>query len=338
MKLLTQEDAEFFVKCGAREFHYNSDSDLAAAARDTLTKAGIRLVPGPGATPLPSLSTADRLDLFYSSEAQQIKEEICDIGRRMWERNYTDANGGNISCRIGADEFICTPTLVSKGFMDPEMMCLVDSKGTQIAGSLRRSSEITTHMAVYAGAPQAKAVVHGHPIFATAFAMSGFQPPQCLIPELEVFVGQVPLAPYRTPGSPAMAEVIQPLAAKNQSIMMVNHGLICWGTGVEDAYFKMEITDAYCHTIVAASQIPSQRTTISGEEVKKLLNMKSSLGLPDPRMDQTPAQLAEVDPWTVLDGCSCSSVSSQLKTALQKLTQPELEALVKKIVSGLAQA
>jgi len=257
------------------------------------------------------------LALFNSKEAKQIKEEICEIGRRLWAREYVDANGGNISCRLAPGLFICTPTLVSKGFMTPDMLCLVDDKGNQLLGKIKRSSEITTHLAILNAVPEAKAVVHAHPVHATAFAVAGFEPPTCLIPEMEVFVGTVPIAPYRTPGSPQMADVVAPLAPKHQSIMLGNHGLICWGKSVEDAYFKVEITDAYCRTLVVAMSIPTAFTSISGDEVKKLLEMRKNLGMPDHRFNWSASQIAAEDPWEAMGfgesscgcgcGCSCGS-------------------------------
>ncbi len=248
-------------------------------------------------------------DVAFSPRRKRttIKEQICDIGRRIWAREYCDGNGGNISARLGPDRFICTPTGVSKGFMTPDMMCMVDGKGKQLGGTWKRSSEITTHMAIFHSTPEAVSVCHAHPVHAGAFAIKGMQPPPRLIPELEVFVGTVAYTPYKTPGSPEIAAEIFPLAPKHQSILMGNHGVICWGKSVEDAYFKMEITDAYCRTVILAQAIPGS-ASIPCDKLPELLNIKKSLGLPDDRYDLKPAGLCEVDPWTQMCGShGCSS-------------------------------
>jgi L-fuculose-phosphate aldolase len=348
MKLISQKEAEEWVATGAKEFRYNRDVRLTPMARDVLIGAGVKITfdegaPAPAVTPsvAPAPASAagveaSRLALFTNDEARRVKEEICDIGRRLWAREYVDGNGGNISCRVGPNEVICTPTGVSKGFLKPEMLCMVDLEGNQLAGTWKRTSEITTHLAIYKFTPEAKSVVHAHPVHATAFAMAGFEPPPCLIPEIEVFVGRVPLAPYATPGSPEMAKVIGPMAPKHQSIMMGNHGIICWGTSVEDAYFKMEITDAYCRTLVVATHIPTSGSTIPSDKMKELLEMKRKMGLPDPRHGLQPVQLCEVDPWEAMKDrpCGCSS-KAEAGADYGKMTNAELENMVQEITQQI---
>src|SRR5262249_34445930 len=100
----------------------------------------------PPAKPLSSKSSKAELEAFFNSPyCHNIKEQICDMGRRLWQRAYVDGNGGNMAVRVGEDIAICTPTLVSKGFMKPEDMCLVDFEGTQLCGDKRRTSEILMH-------------------------------------------------------------------------------------------------------------------------------------------------------------------------------------------------
>lgn len=352
MKLFTQKDAEALIRSGAKEFAVPAGVIITPGARDELTAARVRVINGGGASATASADGKSAAKpgsheaLFNSPEAQKIKEEICEIGRRLWARDMVDGNGGNISYRIGPNEVICTPTLVSKGFMKPEMMCMVDLEGNQLAGTWKRTSEITTHLAIYKGAPSAKSVVHAHPVYATAFAIAGVEPPQCLIPELEVFAGKVILAPYKTPGSKEMAETIQPLAAMHQSILMGSHGVICWGFGVEDAYWKMENTDSFCRTVLAAAPLKS-RSMIPGEKVSELLDIRKKLGMPDPRYDLKPVELCEIDPWDVIDGkatsckakpsadCGCTkqagNASGDVPEALvQQLTDQILKALSSK--------
>ena len=229
-------------------------------------------------------SSSSIASLFESSGAEALKEAICEMGRRSWMRGFTEGNGGNLSVRLG-DHFLCTPTGVSKGFMKPEMICLVDSEGRQVASNSiwQRTSEILTHLAIYHAEPMATAVVHAHPVHATAFAISGIEPPRGLLPEIEMFVGPIVRADYRMPGSPELGEIIARLAPGHQSILLRNHGLICWGTNIEDAYFKLEITESYCQTLTIAAQLPGRLTTIPQEELKSLLDLKRKMGLPDAR-------------------------------------------------------
>lgn len=348
MKLFSQNDATAFLKTGVREFRHNREVRLTPGARDVFSEAGVKVVFDAGAGALPavvpdsgSIEALDDVRLFDSPAARRLKEEICEIGRRIWIREYCDGNGGNISARLAPDRFLCTPTGVSKGFLRPEMLCLVDGHGKQLAGSLRRSSEITTHLAIYHNAPEAVSVCHAHPCHAGAFAIKGMQPPPRLIPELEVFVGTVAVAEYKTPGSPEMAEAIAPLAAKHQSIIMGNHGVITWGKSVEDAYFKMEITDAYCRTVILAQNIPGA-SSIPAEKLEDLLAIKKKMGLPDDRFELKPAELCEVDPWAQMCGQhGCSSPVTpwnpirETTPPVPTPADPDFENLVQKLTDQI---
>lgn len=354
MKLIAQKEAAEFVKTGAKEFRQNGEVRLTPGARDLFTEAGVKIVydgaapattgtaapaAAKGYAPVPAAPaySAEDVRLFNSKEANAIKEQICDIGRRIWAREYCDGNGGNISARLGPDRFICTPTGVSKGFMTPDMLCMVDGKGTQLGGTWKRSSEITTHMAIFHSTPEAVSVCHAHPCHAGAFAIKGMQPPPRLIPELEVFVGTVAYTPYKTPGSPEIAAEIFPLAPKHQSILMGNHGVICWGKSVEDAYFKMEITDAYCRTVILAQSIPGG-ASIPCEKLPELLEIKKRLGLPDDRYELKPAGLCEVDPWTQMcgsHGCSSPVTPFNPMTNSEPASDAEVEALVQKLTDEI---
>ncbi len=347
-RLFTQKEALEFVTSGAKVFRRDPRTILTPSGRDVLIENNVRIESGASSshaaqdTPRGASSSSD-MELFHSAEAKQLKEEICDIGRRIWMREYCDGNGGNISARIGPDRFLVTPTGVSKGFMKPEMISMVDLSGNQLAGSWKRSSEFTTHAAIYETVPEAKSVCHAHPCHAGAFAIKELEPPPRLIPELEVFVGQVAVAGYQTPGSPEIAASIRPLAPNHQSIIMGCHGVICWGTSVEDAYFKMEITDAYCRTVILAQNLPGQ-ASIPCEKMGDLLDIKKKLGLPDSRFDLKPVELCEVDPWTLLekaakseaDACGCGKKSSsQAGTSVAPL---DVEPLVQKITDEILAA
>ena len=128
----------------------------------------------------------------------EIKKEICDIGKRIYNRNMVAANDGNISVKLSDNEFLCTPTGVSKGFMTPEYICKVDAQGNviQANGSFKPSSEIKMHMRVYQERPDVNSVVHAHPMYATTFAIAGIPLTQPIMPEAVIAPGCVPLAKY----------------------------------------------------------------------------------------------------------------------------------------------
>ncbi|MGJ8653199.1 MAG: class II aldolase/adducin family protein [Opitutaceae bacterium] len=257
--------------------------------------------------------TAAELEkFFYSPEIQALKERMCGIGKRIWSKGYVDGNGGNITVRVGDNLVLCTPTLISKGFMAPDDICMVDLDGNQVAGTRPRTSEVNTHLAIMKAEPKAKSCVHAHPIYGTAFAVAGVVPPPCLIPEPEVFLGVIGLASYQTPGSPENAREVGALAKKHQSILMENHGVIVWGKDVEDAYWKMENTDAFCQTVAVSMQIGGPKK-YRPEKLKELIEIRQKLGMPDSRLEELKeCELCDAGETTVNTSPQPSSCSCEL--------------------------
>ncbi|MHB8523484.1 MAG: class II aldolase/adducin family protein, partial [Limisphaerales bacterium] len=319
------------------------DAILTPSARDLLRDLeghGASRSPGSAtnsaatAKPVTSKSSKPDLEAFFGSPAvHALKEQLCDIGRRLWHRAYVDGNGGNIAIRVGEDIALCTPTLVSKGFMKPEDMCLVDLDGNQLIGAKKRTSEILMHLQIMKQQSKAVATVHCHPPHATAFAVAGVEPPTCMIPEIEVFCGKVPIAPYRTPGTPEMGKLVADLADKHNTILMGNHGAVSWShLNVEDAYFKMEILEAYCRTVVVAAQLGTELKTFSPAQLQDLLKIKQTLGIPDPRIGLKECELCDNAEWR--PGVTCAATAEKNESAA---ADPEAEALVQRITDEIVE-
>ncbi|MER3415242.1 MAG: aldolase [Gemmataceae bacterium] len=217
-----------------------------------------------------------------AANERSLREEICEIGRRLYQRGFAAANDGNISARLGPKEVLCTPTMICKGFMKPEDLCVVDYDGNQVRGQRKRTSEILLHLAIYKARPDVMAVVHCHPPHATAFAVAHEPIPKCVLPEVEVFLGEVPIARYETPGTQAFAETVLPFVAHCNTVILANHGTVSFGPDVEKAYWYTEILDAYCRILVLARQL-GRVNTFSGDKTRELLELKKRLGLDDPR-------------------------------------------------------
>ena len=209
-----------------------------------------------------------------------------------------DGNGGNISARISPHYVLCTPTLCSKGDLRVEDLSLVDLDNYQICGDRPQTSEILLHLEIYKAVPQAKAVIHCHPPYATAHAVAGVIPPGNLIPEQEVFVGPVALAPYETPGTHAFAQTVLPYVKHHNTILLANHGIVCWADTVTHAEWYVEVVDTYCKTILIASQLQPKLNEIPPDKIADLLALKKSLGLPDPRLESDEDSTGEVEALT----------------------------------------
>lgn len=290
----------------AREFLQDREMSLGA---NTTASAAKALATAP-TKPLTSKSSKTELEAFFASPfAHGLKEQICEMGHRLWKRAYVDGNGGNMAIRVGEDIAICTPTLVSKGSLKPEDMCLVDFEGIQLLGTKKRTSEILMHLQMMKRQPKAVATCHCHPPYATAFAVAGVAPPTCMLPEYEVFCA-VGVAPYRTPGSPEMGKLVADLTDQYNTILMANHGVVTWShNNIEEAYWRMEIIEAYCRTIVVAGQLGKPINTFTGPQMKELLNIKQSLGFVDPRYGMKECELCDSGDWR--PGATCAVPAKQ---------------------------
>jgi L-fuculose-phosphate aldolase len=218
------------------------------------------------------------------NDVRELKEQICEIGRRIYERGFVAANAGNVTCRLTEDEVLCTPTMISKGFMRPEDLCLIDMTGKQLAGTKQRSSEALMHLEILKARPDVSCVVHCHPPHATAFAIVGEPIPQAVMPEVEVFLGEVPIAKYETPGGRKFAETVLPFVAKTNIILLANHGAVSYGPTPERAYWLTEILDQYCRILLLTRQLGPLRR-LPPDKIAELLEEKKKLGFADPRHD-----------------------------------------------------
>ena len=219
-----------------------------------------------------------------SFEAQAMRTEIIRVGRKLWERQYVDGNGGNISARLGSRYVLCTPTMLSKGDLEPSDICFLDLEGNLLAGERSRTSELLLHLEIYKANERARAVLHCHPPYATAFALTGTVPPNGLIPEYEVFIGPAAVAPYETPGTQAFAETVLPFVQDHNTILLTNHGVVCWSDTVTHAEYLAEILDTYCKTYLIAKQIGEPLNFIPENKIQDILALKRRMGLPDARL------------------------------------------------------
>lgn len=212
----------------------------------------------------------------------QIKQDICDIGRRIYNRQFAAANDGNITVRVSENEVLCTPTLQCKGFLKPDDIALIDMTGKQLAGRKKRSSEALLHLEIYRQRDDIKSVVHCHPPHATAFAIAREPIPQCILPEVEVFLGDVPITKYETPGGQAFADTVLPFVNKTNVMILANHGTVSYGESVEQAYWWTEILDSYCRMLMLARQLGHVAYLSEGKS-RELLDLKDQWGYKDPR-------------------------------------------------------
>lgn len=224
----------------------------------------------------------------------KIKQEICEIGERLYKKGFAAANDGNITFRISEKEVVCTPTMITKGFMKPDDLCTVDMEGNQLSGRRKRTSEVMLHLAIMKARPEVKSVVHCHPPHATAFGVAREPVPQCVLPEVEIFLGDVPITRYAIPGSQEFADTILPFVNKTNVIILANHGTVSFDATVEKAYWWTEILDAYCRILMLARGL-GRINYFTEPEAQALLQLKGKWGFKDPRSEMANCDICAND-------------------------------------------
>lgn len=259
-----------------------SSKDVDVVPMREIVRAALEVLQEP---PRQEISPSAAVNSF---EADALRAEIIAAGRKLWQRQYVDGNGGNISARLNSNYVLCTPTMISKGDLQPADICLTDLEGNILAGDRGRTSELLLHLAIYRANPQARAVVHCHPPNATAFAVTGTAPPNGYLSEFEIFIGPVAVAPYETPGSQAFAETVLPFVRDHNTVLLSNHGVVCWSDTVTHAEWLVEILEAYCKTLLIARQVGEPLVPIPDAKLEDVLAIKRRLGLPDARLGAAP--------------------------------------------------
>ena len=210
----------------------------------------------------------------------EIKKQICEIGKRIYNQGMVASNDGNISVKLNDNEFLCTPTGVSKGFMTPEYICKVDANGKVIQANagFKPSSEIKMHMRVYKNRPDVKAVVHAHPLYATGFAIAGIPLTQPIMPEAVIALGCVPIAEYGTPSTEEIPDAVEKYLQSFDAVLLENHGALTFSDSLLNAYHKMESVEFYAKLLYISKQIGGPQE-LSKAQVERLYEIRRSFGM-----------------------------------------------------------
>ena len=210
----------------------------------------------------------------------ELKKLICDIGKRIYNRNMVAANDGNISVKLNDHEFLCTPTGVSKGFMTPEFICKVDENGNVLQANkgFKPSSEIKMHMRVYKERPDVQSVVHAHPMYATAFAIAGIPLTKPIMPEAVIALGCVPIAEYGTPSTEEIPNAVSKYLQHFDAVLLENHGALAYSDSLLSAYHKMESVEFYAQLLFLSRQLGGPKE-LSKQQVERLYEIRRKFGM-----------------------------------------------------------
>jgi len=204
----------------------------------------------------------------------QSRRDIVQFGEMLHERRFIAACDGNLSVRLDKNPILVTPTGVSKGMMKTSDLVIVDMEGRKLKGRREVTTEIGMHVLIYRLRPNVAGIVHAHPPTATGFAAAGMALDQPLVCEVVIGLGSIPLAPYGTPGTPELAETLEPLVPQYDAILMANHGVVTYGVELQSAYMKMETVEHFAE-ITLVTQALGRQQPLASEDLKKLATVRS---------------------------------------------------------------
>jgi L-fuculose-phosphate aldolase len=229
-------------------------------------------------------------------DEQRVREQIVETATRCYDRGLLVAGDGNISVRVAENRVIATPSGVSKGWMTPEMMVVVDLEGRPLEPSdYHVSSEWPMHQVIYQARPDINAVVHAHPPHATGFAVAGLSLDKAILSEVVLTLGCVPLAAYGTPSTRELTDAIEPYLEFHDALLMANHGAVAFADTLEKAFNKLETLEHTCKISFIARTLGNENI-IPDRAVEKLFEIRERSGAirPEARTGQvcsyTPGQ------------------------------------------------
>ncbi len=256
---------------------------------------------------------------------QELREQICHIGRLMHQKGFVDGSSGNISARLDGGRALATPSGLAKGFMSPNELIVVDMEGNRVDrptstnSHLRPTSEILMHLECYKQRPDVQGVVHAHPPNAVALTIAGYDFEKCLIPEAVVLLGIIPTAPYSTPSSVENRDAIRNLIREHDGILLAYHGTLTVGPTLWDSYMRLESLEHSANILYKVEQLGGPKAVIPPEQVKKLIDQRENLGLARPGDAERFFTACGVPPNGAVDGELEARVREIVREALSDL-------------------
>jgi len=210
---------------------------------------------------------------------RNIRRLMVEVGYRCWHRGWVAANDGNISCRLNDRVVLCTPTGVSKGMLSPAHICAVDPEGNRLSrGKWRPTSEIKMHLKILRERPDVRCVLHAHPPYATAHAVAGIPLDRCVLPEIVIGLGSIPLVPYGTPSTDELPDRLSPYVREHDAWLLANHGALTAGEDIYGAYHRMESVELYARILFIARGLGDVKQ-LGKKEVNTLLSLRGAFGI-----------------------------------------------------------
>jgi L-fuculose-phosphate aldolase len=198
------------------------------------------------------------MELILDKNEGHLRKSLCEAGHRLYNAGFMAGSDGNLSVLLNQDKVLITPSRLCKGYLEPEQIIKVDRSGKKLSGDLPPSVELSMHLAAYEERPDISAVVHCHPPILVAFTVARKKMPSMVLPEIEVmFGGEIPMAPYATPGTSDLGDSIRQLIRRKETVVLLldHHGVLAVSTDIFQAAIKAEHAEAAAKVIFYALQL-----------------------------------------------------------------------------------
>lgn len=180
----------------------------------------------------------------------ELRRALVQTGRDLYRQGMMAGASGNLSARVDEEHILITPSGALKGRLCAADLLVIDMHGQVVTGDGRPSSETNLHLAIYRRYPAVRAVVHAHPLKATALAAAHRPIPVDTLPEALFALGSIPIVPYLPSTNPALGESVAEALNDADAALLLNHGAVTIGRSVEAARSKMEVLEALADTAI----------------------------------------------------------------------------------------
>lgn len=213
-------------------------------------------------------------------EYMETREIMCDICHKTWQLGWVAANDGNLSVKLPDGNFLATPTGISKSFITPEKLVIIDKDGKvlEAENGYRPSSEIKMHLRCYQERDDVGAVLHAHPPTATGYAVAHVPLDRYTMIETVAAIGSIPVTPYGTPSTYEVPDAIAPHLQEHDVLLLANHGALTVGADAITAYYRMETLELFAKISLTAHLLGGEKE-ISEENIQKLIDLRKYYGI-----------------------------------------------------------
>jgi L-fuculose-phosphate aldolase len=219
-----------------------------------------------------------------TEKEKQLREDICQIARMMYDKDLISGPAGNISARLDENTFLLTPSMPFKQFMTPDQLITVNLDGekcgteTEANKNLKPTSEVPMHLEAYKIRPDIQGIVHAHPAYVVALTSAGKKFRSEVQTEAMLFLGSVAEADYATPTTAALGTTVAAKVKDHNCIILPHHGAFVAGKTVWDAFSNLEVLEFAAKVNYLVYSMGGDKP-IAPEHKKEILGIREKMGM-----------------------------------------------------------